>query len=177
MPQKFISNSCDKFVHDQSTYIHSATVHNYRTPLTCYRWATCPPPGSSPRCSSWMARSIAVGNGNHCRSFFSLVPHDGDSSKLKWHKSRIKCPSMSFIRRCALKTQPCFMNGRPSVFCMEGGIRFTMGQLSPMKSEYSPRVFLGTHVASRGSNSAPFIWYTRHLRSGHMVTYIVKVHA
>ena len=29
----------------------------------------CPPPGSSPRCSSWMARSIAVGNGNHCRSF------------------------------------------------------------------------------------------------------------
>ena len=41
----------------------------YRTPLTRYRWATCPPPGSSPRCSSWMARSIAVGNRNHCRSF------------------------------------------------------------------------------------------------------------
>ena len=41
----------------------------YRTPLTSYRWATCPPPGSSPRCSSWMARSIAVGNGNHCHGF------------------------------------------------------------------------------------------------------------
>ena len=45
-----------------------------------------------------------------------------------------------------------------------------------VKSEYSPRVFLGTHIASRGSNSTPFIWYSRHLRSGHMVTYIVKVH-
>ena len=29
----------------------------------------------------------------------SPVPHDGDSSKLKWHKSGIACPSMSFIRR------------------------------------------------------------------------------
>ena len=57
----------------------------YRTPLTHYRWATCPPPGSSPRCSSWMARSIAVGNENHCRSF------------LVRHKSGIACPSMSFI--------------------------------------------------------------------------------
>ena len=31
------------------------------------------------------------------------------------------------LLRCAMKTQPCFMNGRPSVSCMEGGIRFTMG--------------------------------------------------
>ena len=57
----------------------------------------------------------------------SPVPHDGDSSKLKRHKSWVVCPSMSFIQWCALKTQPCFMNGRPSVSCTEGGIRFTMG--------------------------------------------------
>ena len=57
----------------------------------------------------------------------SLVPHDVDSSKLKRHKSGIACPNMSFIRRCARKTQPCFMNGRPSVSCTEGGIYFTMG--------------------------------------------------
>ena len=51
------------------------------------------------------------------------------------------------------------------------------GVAVPMKSEYSPGAFLVTHVASRGSNLTPFIWYMRHLRSGHMVTYIVKVHA
>jgi len=41
----------------------------------------------------------------------------------------------------------------------------------------SPTVFLGSHLASRWSNLESFIWYTWHLRSGHMVTYIVKVHA
>ena len=69
MPHKFISNSCDNLC-TTSLHIFTALPFTiYRTPLTRYRWATCPPPGSSPRCSSWMARSIAVGNGNHCHSF------------------------------------------------------------------------------------------------------------
>ena len=100
----------------------------YRTPLTRYRWATCM---SSSRFQSqvfFMDGTIHSGGQRESLSqLSSLVPHDGDSSKLKRHKSGIACPSMSFIRRCALKTQSCFMNGRPSVSCTEGGIRYTMG--------------------------------------------------
>ena len=40
----------------------------------------------------------------------------------------------------------------------------------------SPTVFLGSHLASRWSNLESFIWYTWHLKSGHKVTYTVKVH-
>ena len=100
----------------------------YRTPLTRYRWATYM---SSSRFQSqvfFMDGTIHSGGQRESLSQLSSpVPHDGDSSKLKRHKSGIACPSMSFIRRCALKTQPCFMNGRPSVSCTKGGIRFTMG--------------------------------------------------
>ena len=92
------------------------------------RWATCT---SSSRFQSqvfFMDGMIHSGGQRESLSQLSSpVPHDGDSSKLKRHKSGIACPSMSFIRRCALKTQPCFMNGRPSVLCTEGGICFTMG--------------------------------------------------
>ena len=40
----------------------------------------------------------------------------------------------------------------------------------------SPTMFLGSHLASQWSNLESFIWYTWHLRSGHKVTYTVKVH-
>ena len=149
MPHKFISNSCDKFVHNQSTYIHSATVHNL--PYSTYTLQMGYMSSSRFQSQVFFMDGM-IHSGGQWESLSQLSspsPHDGDSSKLKRHKSGIACPSMSFIWWCSLKTQPCFMNGRPYVSCMEGGIHFTMGQLSPMKSEYSPKVFLGTHVASR----------------------------
>ena len=54
--------------------------------------------------------------------------------------------------------------------------RLHYGLVVLMKIEYSPSVFLRVQVASRGSNTQPFIWYPWHLKPGHMVTGMVKVH-
>ena len=51
------------------------------------------------------------------------------------------------------------------------------GVAVPNEKRVLSKSVLDTHIGSRGLNPAPFIWYTWHLRSGHMVTYTVKVHA
>ena len=111
-----------------SLYIFIALAFQLPYSTYTYRWATCM---SSSRFQSqvfFMDATIhSSGQRESLSQLSNPVPHDGDSSKLKRHKSGIACPSMLFIRLCAPKTQPCFMNSRPFVSCTESGIPFTMG--------------------------------------------------